>query len=115
VTYLVVASVLLPIYGSMKVPVVLLLLGPLVAFFGTGFFSGFGGVTAEVYPTTIRATAQGFTYNLGRIASAAAPFTIGKLATSNGFSVAFSVAGAVYLLGALAWTFIPETRGRELT
>jgi len=115
VTYLVIASLLLPIYGSIKTPVVLLLLGPLVAFFGTGFFSGFGGVTAEVYPTTIRATAQGFTYNLGRVASAAAPFTIGTLATSHGFNVAFAVAGGVYLLGALAWTFIPETRGRELT
>jgi len=115
VTYLVMASLLLPIYGSMKIPVVLLLLGPLVAFFGTGFFSGFGGVTAEVYPTAIRATAQGFTYNLGRVASAAAPFTIGTLATSHGFSVAFAVAGGVYLLGALAWTFIPETRGRELS
>ena len=115
VTYLVIASVLLPIYGSIKIPVLLLLLGPLVAFFGTGFFSGFGGVTAEVYPTTIRATAQGFTYNLGRVASAAAPFTVGTLATSHGFNVAFAVAGGVYLLGALAWTFIPETRGRELT
>ena len=115
VTYLVMASVLLPIYGSMKMPVVLLLLGPLVAVFGTGFFSGFGGVTAEVYPTTIRATAQGFTYNLGRVASAAAPFSVGTLATSHGFSVAFTVAGGVYLLGALTWTFIPETRGRELT
>jgi MFS family permease len=114
VTYLVMASLLLPLYGSMKIPVVLLLLGPLVAFFGTGFFSGFGGVTAEVYPTSIRATAQGFTYNLGRVASAAAPFTIGTLATSHGFAMAFTVAGGVYLLGALAWTFIPETRGREL-
>jgi MFS family permease len=114
VTYLVMASILLPIYGSIKIPVALLLLGPLVAFFGTGFFSGFGGVTAEVYPTSIRATAQGFTYNLGRVASAAAPFTIGTLATSHGFSMAFAVAGGVYLLGAFAWMFIPETRGREL-
>ena len=115
VTYLVMASVLLPLYGSISIPVLLLLLGPLVAFFGTGFFSGFGAVTAEVYPTAIRASAQGFTYNLGRVASAAAPFTIGKLATTSGFSVAFAVAGAVYLLGALAWFWIPETRGRELT
>ena len=114
VTYLVMASLLLPLYGSMKSPMVLLLLGPLVAFFGTGFFSGFGAVTAEVYPTTIRATAQGFTYNLGRIASAAAPFTVGTLATSRGFSAAFAVAGAAYLAGAIAWRWIPETRGREL-
>jgi len=114
VTYLVMASLLLPLYGSMKIPVILLLLGPFVAFFGTGFFSGFGGVTAEVYPTSIRATAQGFTYNLGRAASAAAPFTVGSLATSHGFAMAFTLAGGVYMLGALAWAFIPETRGREL-
>jgi MFS family permease len=115
VTYLVMASLLLPLYGSLTMPVLLLLLGPFVAFFGTGFFSGFGAVTAEIYPTSIRATAQGFTYNIGRIASAAAPFTVGKLATTQGFGTAFAVAGAVYLLGALTWTLIPETQGRELT
>ena len=49
------------------------MLGPFVAFAATGYFSGFGAVTAEVYPTSIRATAQGFTYNIGRLASAAAP------------------------------------------
>src|SRR6478672_11458758 len=91
--YLLMASVLLPLYGFMHLPLVLLLLGPFVAFFGTGFFSGFGAVTAEIYPTAIRATAQGFTYNIGRIASAAAPFTVGRIATTHGFSVAFTIAG----------------------
>jgi MFS family permease len=114
VVYLVMASILLPLYGSMKNPMILLLLGPFVAFFGTGFFSGFGAVTAEIYPTPIRATAQGFTYNIGRIASAAAPFTVGTLAASRGFAWAFLVAGAAYLLAALTWTFIPNTQGREL-
>ncbi|MEO5818687.1 MAG: MFS transporter [Gemmatimonadaceae bacterium] len=114
VFYLLMASVLLPLYGFMRTPLILLLLGPFVAFFGTGFFSGFGGVTAEIYPTAIRATAQGFTYNLGRIASAAAPFTVGRLATTQGFSVAFTITGVAYLLGAVAWTWIPETKGREL-
>ena len=34
-------------------------------FLRPGYFSGFGAVTAEIYPTAIRATAQGFTYNIG--------------------------------------------------
>jgi MFS family permease len=114
VTYLLAASVLLPLYGALRLPVALLALGPFVAFFGTGYFSGFGAVTAEIYPTEIRATAQGFTYNLGRVASAAAPFTVGTLATSRGFGAAFLLAGAVFALGAAAWWFIPETQGREL-
>ncbi len=114
VTYVIAASVLLPAYGLIKVPLLLLALGPFVAFFGTGYFSGFGALTAEIYPTAMRATAQGFTYNLGRVASAAAPYTIGSLAASHGFGPAFTVTGAVFLLAACAWIWIPETRGAEL-
>ena len=91
------------------------MLGPFVAFFGTGYFSGFGAVVAELYPTAMRATAAGFCYNFGRIASAAAPFTIGWLAETRGFGVAFTATGAAFLLAALAWIWIPETRNRELT
>ena len=79
-----------------------------------GYYSGFGAVTAELYPTSIRATAQGFTYNLGRIASAAAPFTVASLAANQGFSVAFTVTGVAFLMAAVMWIWIPETQGREL-
>jgi hypothetical protein len=57
VTYLLAAAVLMFTYASVKQPWMLLALGPFVAFFGTGYFSGFGAVTAEIYPTAIRATA----------------------------------------------------------
>src|SRR5262245_34873511 len=42
VTYLLVASVLIPAYGMIREPALLLVLGPFAAFFGTGYFSGFG-------------------------------------------------------------------------
>src|SRR5581483_10332846 len=103
VLFLIVASVLLPIYGFQRNPIVLLVLGPFVAFFGTGFFSGYGPLTAEIFPTPIRATAQGLTYNVGRIASAAAPFLVGSLAASRGFGAAFAVTGASFLVAAVAW------------
>lgn len=115
VGYVLMASLLLPVYGILRIPALLLALGPFVAFFGTGYFSGFGALTAEIYPTSIRATAQGFTYNLGRVASAAAPYTIGRLAQTQGFGPAFAATGAVFLLAAIMWTWIPETKGRELT
>jgi MFS family permease len=114
VFYLVTAALLIAIYTSVRIPVVLLLLGPFVAFFATGYFSGFGAVTAEIYPTDIRATAQGFTYNMGRIASAAAPFTVGALAQTRGFDVALSTTSVAFALAALMWIWIPETRGRKL-
>ena len=96
-------------------PLALLLLGPVMAFFSTGFFSGFGAVTAELYPTNVRATAQGFTYNFGRVASAAAPWLVGGYAKTHGFPAAITIAALAYVLAAACWAFIPETRGRTIT
>jgi MFS family permease len=113
--FLATASVLLPLYGFLREPAFLLALGPFVAFFGTGYFSGFGAVIAELYPTSVRATAAGVCYNTGRVASAAAPFVVGSLAATRGFFAAFAVAGVAFLLAALMWVWIPETGNRELT
>jgi MFS family permease len=114
VAYLLAAAVLILAYASTRDPRVLLPLGPLVAFFGSGYFSGFAAVTAEIYPTSIRASAQGFTYNIGRIASAAAPFAVGSLAQTRGFGVALTTASVAFVLAAVCWIGIPETRGRAL-
>ena len=115
VAYLVAAAALLTIYVTVRIPVLLFFLGPFVAFAGTGYFSGFGAVTAEIYPTTIRATAQGVTYNIGRLVSAAAPYLVGSLADTRGFGGALLICAAAFVLAAIAWTWIPETKGRALT
>lgn len=114
VVYLVTAAVLVLAYALTSLPLALLLLGPFVAFFGTGYFSGFGAITAEIYPTDIRATAQGFTYNIGRLGSAIAPFAVGSLAASRGFTAAFAITSVAFLVAAVLWIWIPETKGREL-
>jgi MFS family permease len=114
VAYLLSAAVLLGLYVSIRQPMVLLALGPFVAFAATGYFSGFGAVTAEIYPTRIRATAQGFTYNIGRVASAAAPYLVGTLADTHGFGAALLVCSAAFAIAAIFWAWIPETRGRTL-
>jgi MFS family permease len=114
VTYLLAAAAFVGAYASARHPAVLLVLGPLTGFFGAGYFSGFGAVTAELYPTAIRATAQGFTYNLGRVVSAAAPWAVGALAETRGFTGAFSTSVVAFLLASIFWIWIPETRGRRL-
>jgi MFS family permease len=114
VSYLIAAAALMFAYASTRQPIVLLVLGPFVAFFGTGYYTGFGAVTAEIFPTRIRATAQGFCYNMGRIASAAAPIIVGSLAQSRGFGAAFATAAVAFLAAAAWWIVIPETRGRVL-
>lgn len=114
VLYVLSAAVAVLAYVATKQAYALLMLGPFVAFFGSGHFAGFGVVTAEIYPTNIRATAQGFTYNMGRIASAVAPFVVGSLAETHGFRMAMSISAVAFVLAAIAWIWIPETKGREL-
>src|SRR5688572_24709525 len=114
VTYLVVAAALVPLYGIAETPLALLLLGPLVAFFGTGFFSGFATVTSELFPTEVRGTAMGLTYNVGRGLSAAAPFVVGLLANRFGLGSAFFLQAAAFLAAALLALALPETKGKQL-
>ena len=90
----------------------LLVLGPFVAFFGTGYFSGFGAVASEIFPTSIRATALGVTYNSGRLLSAVAPFMVGSLVQRRGFGAAFTITAIAFIVAAL-WLGIPETKGRK--
>lgn len=114
VAYLLVAAVLVWYYGFAREPWVLLVLGPLVAFFGTGYFSGFGAVAAETFPTAIRATALGVTYNSGRLLSAVAPFIVGTMAQNRGFGAAFTMTSVAFTIAAILWVGIPETKGRKL-
>ncbi len=114
VGYLVVAAVLVPVFASTRDATLLMVLGPPLAFFGTGYFVGFGVITAELFPTRIRATAQGLTYNSGRGVSAVAPYAIGALAGRIGLGGAFSLVAAAFLLAALAAMLLPETYGREI-
>jgi MFS family permease len=109
--YILTAAVLVLGFGQTHNLVLLAIIGPLTTFFGTGFFSGFGAVTAELYPTAIRATAQGFTYNVGRMGSALAPFIIGSLAQTQGFGTAFALLAVALLLAASTWIWLPESRG----
>jgi MFS family permease len=114
VGFLIAASFFMLLYSQTRQPVLLLILGPFVAFFGTGYFTGFGALTAEIYPTAVRATAQGITYNTGRIVSAAAPFVVGSLAQRRGFGFSFILIAAAFLAAAVFWIGIPETKGKEL-
>jgi MFS family permease len=114
VVYLAAAAVLVPVFGSTRSLAWLLALGPLVGFFGTGFFSGFSAVASELFPTEVRATAMGVTYNVGRGFSALAPFAVGWVATRQSFFAAFLLVAAAFLLGAALALLLPETKGKQL-
>jgi MFS family permease len=113
--YLLIAAALVPIYGTTHGEAWLLVLGPLVAFFGTGFFSGYAAIASEIFPGEIRAAAMGLSYNIGRGLSAAAPFAVGALAVQFGIGPAFLLQAAAFLVAAVLALMLPETRGQQLT
>ncbi|MDP3071864.1 MAG: MFS transporter [Opitutaceae bacterium] len=98
--------------------------------FGSGFlFAAFlaGGVTAsfygffplyfpELFPTSVRATGQGFAYNFGRIFAAIGGLQTATLmkAFDGSFAKTGSTLACIYLIGIIVIWFGPETRGKEL-
>ncbi|QIJ61532.1 MFS transporter [Streptomyces sp. JB150] len=93
----------------------LLVLGFPLGFCMSAIFSGFGSFLSELYPTAVRGTGQGFTYNTGRAVGAVFPTTVGFLADSWGVGGALVFGALGYGLAALALLGLPETRGKELT
>ena len=108
------AAVLVPIYAMARSPVIIMIMGAAVAFFGTGFFSGSGIIASEIFPTTVRARALGFTYNGARTMSSISPLVIGRVGQIKGLSWAFFLCGGSFLLSMLVATQVPETKGKEL-
>ena len=82
--------------------------------FRARIFLVFGAMLAELFPTNIRASAQGFCYNAGRLASAAAPILIGSAAPRYGLGTALAVDALFFALGGVLIWLLPETRGRAL-
>jgi hypothetical protein len=114
---MIVAAILVPLYGQMaRNPTILLLLGPVLGFVGYGYFSMFGSFLAELFPVSARATGQGLTYNTGRGLGALAPYTIGFLATLPrvGIGSALGVTSAFFLAAALLILLFPDTSGQQL-
>jgi MFS family permease len=101
---------LLPLGGTAA-----LLLGFPLGFFQSGIIAGMGATFAELFPTRVRATGQGFSYNTGRAVGSLVPMVVGMFAADLGLGVAMGVCAAcAYMLVLIATSMLPETRGQEL-
>ena len=115
VVFVLCAAAVVPIFGaSARSETALMFLGPLVGFFGHGYFSVFGSMLAELFPSSVRGAAQGMCYNLGRGVSALAPAVIGSLAGKHGLGPALGLTAILYVVGAALVLLLPETRAQEL-
>jgi MFS family permease len=109
------ATAVVPIFAfGARSTLTLLIVGPLVGYFAHGYFSLFGAMLAELFPTRIRASAQGFCYNFGRLVSSLAPFAIGVAAKRYGLGFPLACDAIFFALGAALIWLLPETKGTEL-
>ncbi|CCH34110.1 MFS transporter [Actinosynnema sp. NPDC047251] len=92
----------------------ILFLGFPLGFCMSAIFSGFGSFLAELYPTALRGTGQGFTYNFGRAVGALFPALVGFMAERMGVGGAMIFGAIAYGIAVLALLGLPETKGREL-
>jgi MFS family permease len=92
-----------------------LLLGFPLGFFQSGIIAGMGATFAELFPTRVRGTGQGFSYNTGRAVGSFVPALVGVLAANLTLGTAMGLCAAcAYVLVLVATAMLPETRGREL-
>ncbi len=100
--------------GEEKPPIVLTaFLGALATFF-LGYFSGYGALLAELFPTRVRSRGLGFCYTIGSIGSAIGPASTGSMASLLGIGNTFAIVSVTFLIGAAIVSLFPETKGRRL-
>jgi len=109
---------LLAIAGYTYLPIsnsVMLVLGFPLGFFASGAFSPIGAFFTELFPSRVRGSGQGFSYNVGRGIGALFPTLVGILSARMDLGHAISMfAVLAYLTMVVATLLLPETRGREL-
>lgn len=110
-------AVMIPVFiftvmggGVAYLPIVAIALG-----FSTGYYSGYGALYSELFPTDIRATASAFCINLGRASLFVGPVLIPYLIPRVGFDMAMGVASLSFLVAAGLVMLLRETKGIEIT
>jgi MFS family permease len=80
------------------------------------FYGWFPLYFPELFPTRVRATGQGLSYNFGRIFAAVGALTQGHLVKAFGgsYAQAGAIVTLVYLVGMILIWFAPETKGKPL-
>nr|BFD40919.1 MFS transporter [Pseudomonas sp. FFPRI_1] len=93
----------------------MLFLGFPLGFSASGIFSGMGAFLTELFPSSVRATGQGFTYNFGRGIGALFPGLVGYLSQTNSLAYAIGIfAGGAYCVVLVVTMLLPETMGKQL-
>jgi predicted MFS family arabinose efflux permease len=100
ILYFVLAAIVLPLYLTVRNVDVLLYLGPIIGI-SCSYYAGFAAAFPVMFPTRVRATAQGVAYNVGRAISGLAPAVVGGIALKVGMGNALLAATGIFVVAAL--------------
>lgn len=90
----------------------LLIMTPALGLFALGVYSAIGPVLTELYPTELRGSGMGFSYNVGRGLAGITPLAVGGTVTAIGYAHAIGLyVAASYALIVIATAFLRETKG----
>jgi MFS family permease len=105
-------------YGYTHVPfsdTAMLILGFPLGFFASAYYSAVLPFLSELFPTNVRGSGVGFTYNAGRAVGGLFPFLVGAVSAVLPLSDAISIFAALsYGLMLVVAALMTETRGLAL-
>ncbi|WP_397383516.1 MFS transporter [Prosthecobacter sp.] len=111
-----------PFIGN-EIPSTLITTAFLLGGITASFYGFFPLYFPELFPTSVRATGQGFCFNFGRLIAAIGALQLGNLTAMfktdtvtvvQSAANAYSVLSCIYLVGMVLVWFAPETKGRTL-
>ena len=110
------SALMLVLYMGVPLPdSIMLVLGFPLGFCAYMMFSPMGPYLTELFPASIRGTAQGFCYNFGRGAGALFPGVIGLLGSLFPLGKAIVLFGVgAYAIMLVSVALLPETAGKRL-
>lgn len=91
-----------------------IILAMIAGLFVSSFFGWLPKYLPELYPTRVRASGQGFSYNIGRVLAGCGVLSTGYLVHlfKGDYRLGAMIMASVYLLGTLVVFFAPDTGGR---
>jgi MFS family permease len=113
--YQVGAAVSVVVFSRLDDPIAMLIGGAVMGAFVNGMMGGYGALTAELFPTHARGTAQNLLFNVGRGIGGFAPWLIGLVVGWRGFAFAIAMLAAIYVIDlVVTLVLVPERKGVEL-
>jgi len=93
-------------------PLITHIMGFLVGFAAIGMYAALGPFLSELFPTHVRTTCMGFSYNVGKSLGATAITGVGLLSGHVGLAQAIGIfCLAAYAISVIALLLLPETKG----